>query len=371
MNLIKVSIRQKSISKDRKSLYFDFYPPIEKDNGKLQRFQTLGLYIFEFPKSENEKKHNKETLNISQKLRQKKEYELNRLEIYSDSEKEIIKKKEIEKGSFITFFENLASEPKRKELKYSFNHFKEFVGKKEVKFNEINPYFLEQFKKYLAKTNLHQNSKFRYFSYLKTVLNEAAKQGFIQKSVFEFVANPPKKKTNREFLSISELELLSKAECRNITTKKACLFSALTGLRFSDIKKLVWNEIIENEKGFFIKYTQKKTNNFDYLPISKNAFSLLGIRQKGMDRIFPKLWNDKTKNSPLKEWIRKANIPKHITFHSFRHTFATIQIELGTDIYTVSKLLGHTNIQTTQIYAKVIDKKKSEASDKMDTINLF
>jgi site-specific recombinase XerD len=70
----------------------------------------------------------------------------------------------------------------------------------------------------------------------------------------------------------------------------------------------------------------------------------------------------------LPGWTKNAGISRKITFHSFRHTFATLQITLGTDIYTVSKLLGHKNLQTTQIYAKIIDEKKREAVNK---ISLF
>jgi site-specific recombinase XerD len=66
-------------------------------------------------------------------------------------------------------------------------------------------------------------------------------------------------------------------------------------------------------------------------------------------------------NTALMQWCLRAGITKHITFHCGRHTFATLQLTLGTDLFTVSKLLGHSEIRTTQIYAKVIDKKKIEA----------
>jgi site-specific recombinase XerD len=70
-------------------------------------------------------------------------------------------------------------------------------------------------------------------------------------------------------------------------------------------------------------------------------------------------------NTLLREWVKEAGITKYITFHCFRHTYATLQLSLGTDIYTVSKLLGHRELKTTQIYAKVIDKVKREAADKI------
>ena len=68
---------------------------------------------------------------------------------------------------------------------------------------------------------------------------------------------------------------------------------------------------------------------------------------------------------PLKKWIKQAGIQKHISFHCFRHSYAVIQISLGTDIYTVSKMLTHKNVSTTQIYADLVNTKKRETANKI------
>jgi len=78
------------------------------------------------------------------------------------------------------------------------------------------------------------------------------------------------------------------------------------------------------------------------------------------DFIFP-LTHEGTVNDTLQHWAKVAGITKHISFHAARHTHATMMLTLGADLYTVSKLLGHKNIATTQIYAKIVDKKKEEA----------
>ena len=70
-------------------------------------------------------------------------------------------------------------------------------------------------------------------------------------------------------------------------------------------------------------------------------------------------------NYPLKKWLKQAGITKHITFHCFRHSYAVIQISLGTDIYTVSKMLTHKNVSTTQIYADLVNSKKRETAEKI------
>ncbi len=99
------------------------------------------------------------------------------------------------------------------------------------------------------------------------------------------------------------------------------------------------------------------------MPLSVDAFSLLGERAGDSEKIFKDLNYYQTKY--ISDWTIKAGIMRKITFHCFRHTFATLQVTFGTDIYTIQKLLGHKNIQTTQIYAKIIDEKRREAVDKI------
>jgi len=145
--------------------------------------------------------------------------------------------------------------------------------------------------------------------------------------------------------------------------RRAALFSALTGLRHSDIKKLTWGEITgDDTETPRIEFRQKKTKGVSYQPISKQAVELCGQRQSPDSRIFPTLLPTCHISDPVKTWVEKAGITKHITFHCFRHTYATLQITSGTDIYTVSKMLGHTNVTTTQRYAKIVDSKKQQAA---------
>ena len=136
--------------------------------------------------------------------------------------------------------------------------------------------------------------------------------------------------------------------------------------RFSDIKNLVWGELefIEGN-GYFIQFKQQKTKGVEMMPISEQAFSLLGERKESTDNVFPGLSYSAFTNKHLYQWIGAAGISKDITFHCFRHTYATLQLSQGTDIYTVSKMLGHRELKTTQIYAKIIDSTKRNAADKI------
>ncbi|WP_227411536.1 site-specific integrase [Cruoricaptor ignavus] len=99
------------------------------------------------------------------------------------------------------------------------------------------------------------------------------------------------------------------------------------------------------------------------MPISEQALELCGENGEPNDFVFEGLPNSAWISRPLKKWIESAGITKKITFHNFRHTFATLQLANGTDIYTVSKMLGHTNVKTTQVYAKVVDESKNKAAN--------
>lgn len=92
---------------------------------------------------------------------------------------------------------------------------------------------------------------------------------------------------------------------------------------------------------------------------------MLGEEKEQTERVFKGLKYSAWHNVKLAQWVLRAGITKNITFHCARHTYATLQLTMGTDIYTVSKLLGHRELKTTQIYAKVIDNKKKEAANKI------
>ena len=144
--------------------------------------------------------------------------------------------------------------------------------------------------------------------------------------------------------------------------KQAFLFSCLCGLRVSDIRKLKWSDLQKSGERIRIEIKMQKTKEPLYLPISDEALKWLPQRgeAKDDDFIFP-LTHEGTINNILQKWAKAAGVTKHISFHVARHTHATMMLTLGADLYTVSKVLGHKNIATTQIYAKIVDKKKEEA----------
>lgn len=378
----KVTLRQKKISKGRQSLYLDFYPAIpHPETGEPTRREFLGLYIYEKPKTPIDKQHNTETLQIGESIRQKRENFLNKPEIYSEYEKEQLRKKELGELCFIEYFRKLAN--KRKASNHdnwvsALNYIEAFTNGK-LKFADLNEKFLEDFKEYLLstkskksdKTTLSQNSAVSYFNKVKAALKQAYKDGILQTDLNAKISPIKAAETRREYLTIEELNKLVKTPCNDDLLKRAALFSALTGLRFSDIQKMVWGELeyIEGQ-GYFLNFSQKKTKGVEVLPISEQAYSFTEGAENPKDMpqdktVFEGLKYSAYHNKHLFQWIGAAGITKDITFHCFRHTFATLQLFNGTDIYTVSKMLGHKDLKTTQIYAKIVDDTKRKAADKI------
>ena len=112
-----------------------------------------------------------------------------------------------------------------------------------------------------------------------------------------------------------------------------------------------------------IKRMQKTQRIITY-SLSKEAVSWLPERTGEL--VFDKLVCAPNLNAQIKKWAELCGITKNVSFHTARHTFATMMLTLGADIYTTSKLLGHSRISTTEIYAKIIDKKKDEAVGLID-----
>lgn len=397
---IKVKLRQKPISGNKLSLYLDFWPAITNPKtGQPTRREFLKLYLYAplKPKGKRKKdetdnrlpiyhkdklmnaaykKHNTDTLGIAEGIRQKKEHELNKPEVYNEYEREQLKKRQLGERDFLKYFKELTNKHEGSSY-YNWEvvntYLKDFSGGF-LKFANVNEKFCNDFRAFLlnakgrknTKKILEQNSAGVYFSKFKAALRQAYKDGYLQDDLNAKIESIKAVETHRNYLTIDELNKLVKTDCPSPVIKSAALFSALTGLRFSDIMKLVWGEIefIESA-GYLIKFRQKKTKGIEVQPISEQAFSLLGERKQPTDRVFEGLEYSAYYNKFLYQWLGAAGITKEITFHCFRHTFATLQLSEGTDIYTVSKMLGHRNIQTTQIYAKVVDKLKRDTVDRI------
>ena len=375
---MKITLKKKKLQNGKFSLYLEYYKGSTTNaEGKrihLRDFEYLNLYPFQDPKTAKEKKENKEIEILSDQILsiKKTDYFQGKFDIKNTTKSKTL---------FLEYFSNqvelrIDSEKNYGNWTAAFIHLKRFCNPN-ITFNEVDEDFVKAYRNYMdkeAKTksnlSLSQNSKYSYFNKFKAALRAAFEDGYLSVNPCIKVKSFEQAESQREYLTYEELVALSKASCKYENLKKAFLFSSLSGLRWSDINKLVWSEVRDEGETFRINFRQKKTDGVEYLYISKQARELLQEREHPTERVFKGLKYGAIFNSEILRWCMKAGITKHITFHSARHTNAVLLIENGADLFTVQKSLGHKEIRTTQIYAKIMDSKMKEAANLIPNINI-
>lgn len=257
-----------------------------------------------------------------------------------------------------------------------------YIGKPDFALADVDKDFCKGFIAFLktcafnnGKKTLSSTTCRIFMNRLAAALNKAVREGLIDRNPFKLLETkekPQKQNAIREFLTIEELRMLIATPCRYEIVKKAFLFSCFTGLRYSDMLTLKWSEMHKAADGktLYIEHEQVKTKNRVTIPLSDEARKWLPHRTKDVDTVFHQLRiTSTTVEVVLDEWMQEAGIQKHITYHCSRHTAATLLLTLGADLYTVSKILGHKSIRMTEIYAKIVDKKKIETMNLVN--NLF
>lgn len=369
-----VTLREKTLANGNKSLYLDIYR-----NGKRE-YEFLKLYLVN-AKTPLEREQNRQTLATAQAIKAKRQIEIQNGEYgFASQFKQDV--------PFLEYYRKMCDErhgnPESKgnwgNWYSCLKHLERYCTEKTT-FKDITPEWIEGFKKYLDGTSkdahkrrlnyksevkpLSQNSKVSYFNKLRACINKAFDDRIIPVNPLRGIEGFKADETERVYLTFDEVKLLAKTECKYPVLKRAFLFSCLTGIRKSDIEKLTWGEVQKFGDFTRIVFKQKKTGGQEYLDINKQAETYMGERGKNTDRVFSGFRYNSQTLLELRRWCLLAGITKDATFHSGRHTFAVTMLDLGADIYTVSKLLGHKELSTTQIYAKVLDRKKQEA------VNLF
>jgi len=249
-------------------------------------------------------------------------------------------------------------------IKYLKNYIKIKYNTNDISLNKINYDFVYNFSHYiLLNTKCTHNGMMKHIQRLKKITNFCIKNNYITNDPFiGFKINF--KKSNRVYINNEELYTLKHIKLNNSLNKirDIFLFACYTGLSYIDLYNLnIKNIQIGDDDLKWIYIKRYKTDIPSNVPILPPALIILNKykTQNNINGIFPMISNQKT-NKALKEIALLCNFNKKLTFHSARHTFATtITLTNGVPIETVSKMLGHNNIKTTQIYAKVIDSKIS------------
>jgi len=376
---MKVHLRQRKQTKSGSiSLFLEIYKgTTTSSDGKvknLRDYEYLNLYLIDKPKTPIDKQSNKDTLQLAKSIKAKRELEIkNGLYGFANEFKQ--------STNFIDYFIEQMEKRKQSIGNYgnwdsTLKHLIRFAGTK-VSFREIDQTFCENFRDYLKETAkkssgqpLSSSSVSSYFLKFKACIKEAVRKKIMLSNPTIDVSNPKVIESIREYLTLDELKAIVKVDCRYDVLKRAFLFSCLTGLRWSDVNNLKWSELQKTTDGYRITFHQQKTKGLQYLDLSEQSRAYLGEAGSPDERAFTGLKYSSYMNVELSKWMMRAGITKDITFHCARHTFAVLQLSLGTEIFTLSKLLGHSELKTTQIYAKIIDEKKREAVNKIPDINI-
>jgi len=353
-----VKLRHKLIKNDTKSLYLDIW-----HEGK-RSYKFLKLYIV-IPKNQLDRNLNRENQLLAESIRSKTQLSIKNKQYGFKTDFRL-------DDNFIEYFKKLTEDRVEQNTNYgnwdsTYKHIVTFAGLF-VPFKEVDADFVKGFKEYLqfkakSKSNigLASNTQHSYFNKFRASMNQAIRDGIIPYNPCVSVKGIPTETTHREYLTIEEIRALVNTDCRYEVLKRAFLFCCLTGLRWSDANNLTWKDVYEEEFCYRIKFRQQKTKGIEYLDINDQAYQFMGENGLKDDRVFKGLKYSAWHNIELRKWVMKAGIQKDITFHCSRHTFAVMQLEMGTEIYTVSKLLGHQNLKTTEVYARIVDSKKREA----------
>jgi integrase len=232
----------------------------------------------------------------------------------------------------------------------------------DIPLNDLSQRFINDFVEYLMTSqNCGNNGAMKHVQRFKKIINFAISNEWINKNPFNGYKVKFQKK-ERDFLSKEELMQLDQLHLSCARLSKVLdifLFSCYTGLSYVDVQQLTGNEIVKGIDGCkWIISRREKTKVRLSIPLLPKALEILTKYNSGQEgRIFPLISNQKM-NDYLKEITDLAGIHKRITFHSARHTFATtVTLSNNVPIETVSKLLGHTNLRTTQIYSRVLENK--------------
>lgn len=361
----QVHLKTRKLSNGNETIYLDIIA-----EGKRKR-EFLKLYLY--PGTDRAiRKRNEETLIIANAVKSKRILELQNGRFQFENKK----KEKILLVDWMNMIRNDALQTKSANycytLKSTIMHIEKYIHGRKVYLDEVDKKFVLGFIKHLRVTPtyrgvpLGRESIYTYYMAFCIALNKAVKNELIDKNPCEAIPSedkPQRSESNREYLTLEEVKKLIDTECKDVRVKRLFLFSCFTGLRYKDIFNLRWKNIVTIEEGVYqIETVQQKTQTKVVIPLSDNA--LQWLPERGMDgeenRIFM-MPESSCAYDYLHDWSKKAGIRKNVTFHVGRHTYATLLLYYGADLYTVSKLLGHKSVKTTQIYAKVMDETKRVA----------
>ncbi len=359
-----IRLRMKDLSNGNKSLYLDIYR-----DGK-RTYEYLKMYIV--PETDaNTRRQNQATLAAANKIKADRIIELTNGEAGIKQAKD--ERKVLLLDWINTHMENQKKRGKKdwRQLLVAIKVIKALGGEK-MTVDQVDKAFCQSYIDYLRtdyrprfREHPTGHTAHNYYRAFNGALNAAVREDLLKVNPYTKISSSDKIKmpeSKREYMTVDEIRQLIATPMKNEAVKAAYLFSCFCGLRFSDITGLKWENVYQDGAQTRLEIVMQKTKAPIYLPLSPESLRWMPERgNKGpQDYVFD-LPTNSAVNMLIKPWAKAAGINKHFTFHTARHTFATMMLTLGADLYTTSKLLGHTDVRMTQVYAKIVNRKKDEA----------
>lgn len=376
-------LQQSVLSDGRVSLYLEYYLGRsqwkDEETGKVKvkherKKETLSLYLTKSARTTEERQRNKETLILAQEIRVEREQALRA----DKTGKRLRSTKNI---NFLDYFQVYIDTYTKKDIKVIkgvYNRFKDFllisypVFATVLKPEQLTKDMVIEFVEYLESKGKGEGAR-GYFKRFKKVVKYATEKDIILKDPTNgIVCKVDNQMLRKDILSVEEMQKLisTKYEEQNQAVRRAFIFCLHTGIRFCDVKELLYSNVDYSNKT--LSFEQSKTkgrsvNSGVVIPLNDDLLQLIGdITTKG-DKIF-NLPSHTMCLKTLRRWTARAGITKHITWHCARHSFAVNILHGGANIKTVASLLGHSGLEHTEKYTRAIDKSKADAINSLPSI---
>lgn len=377
----------KVLSDGRESLFLDYYfgyqmiydEKLDRQVARKNRKREyLSLYLWQAPRTPQERQQNKETLELAKKIRFERGQEL----LESIEGYRIKKNRDVNFYDFLQSYYDEYTKGDKRMIKAAQKRFKDFIAieypqyKNRITPDRITSGLMDHFVEYLQSISKGEGA-LTHWKRWKKIIKAAVKQDVLRTNPCEgVVCKADEGALKKDILSEEEMALLIKTTYKgqNPEIRKAFIFTLYTGIRFCDIKDLTFADVDYSNR--VLTFNQKKTQghsrkSYVSIPLNDDLLTLIGETSADSpnEKIF-KLPSQPMCLKALRHWTAKAGITKHITWHCGRHSFAVNILNNGANIKTVASLLGHSGLQHTEKYTRAIDKLKENAINSLPKLGI-
>ncbi|NTU58894.1 MAG: site-specific integrase [Chlorobiaceae bacterium] len=352
---MKATLRKRTASGGKLALYLDIYPPAPHPiTGRLTRKYALGMSIHEKPRTESERQENKQTMALARSVQAKIQLRLQAHDygfFLRDN-----------KVALFPYIDKIADRAKSNKKQY--DRCKELLVERygeDLSMQFMTPQVLNDFRFWLLE-RFAQNSASVYFARIMHVLKCAYDENILADDPVRKVRHIPTKRGEVTYLEADDIKKLLETPCSDNDLKNAVVLSISTGLRLCDVEILKGENFFITVEGPEIRIRQKKTKDLLTIPITWDLYRYIDPPETGL--VFSRI-RTHAYDGTLKKWVETAGITKKFSFHKARHTCAVTLVSNNVNLRTIQALLGHKTINSTIVYAHVVDQAKRDAIEKI------